>query len=305
MKLRWSGSILAAVFLGAVGGELLCRWPAFRDAAGQISNRGRLVGIVNGKGIYETDLGGEQSVSESDAILAENLRHAAVAGKVNSSRVEELFAVLLDQFADKNKFEAALRSAGLTEAALRERLQEQLREVDWLEKQVAATPSVTEQECRTFYDAHPALFRQPVRYRAAHLFLASHAETPPEVVEEKEKAIAVLEARLKKGERLSALAELSEDEATRRRGGDLGYFSEARAPAQFMAEIKKLRVGQTSRPFRSHLGFHIAQLMEIKPARVLSFEEARVEIMMGARKRTPGQPSVARLAHEISAVASR
>jgi len=296
--------ILAAVFLGAVAGELLFRWPAFRNLVGRVTNRGRLVRILDGKGIYETDLGGEQDVSEFDAILAENLRHAAATGKVNSSRVEELFAVLLDQFADQKKFETVLRSAGLTESALRERLQEQLREVDWLEKQVAATPSVTEQECRIFYDAHLELFRQPLRYRAAHLFLASHAETPPEVVEDKEKAIAALEARRKKGERLSALAELSEDEATKRRGGDLGYFSETRMPAEFLAEIKKLRVGETSKPFRSHLGFHIAQLTEIKPARVLSFQEARGEIMSGLANQRRAT-SVARIAREISAVASR
>jgi hypothetical protein len=304
MKLRWSGLILAAVFLGAVAGELLCRWPAFRNLAGRFTNRGRLVRIVNGKGIYETDLGGEQDVSESDAVLAENLRHTAAAGKVNSSRIEERFAVLLDQFADPKKFAAVLRSADLTESALREKLEEQLREVDWLEKQVAATPSVTEQECRTFYDSHPALFRQPVRYRAAHLFLASHAEAPPEVVEEKEKAIAALGARLKKGERLAALAELSEDEATKRRGGDLGYFSETRIPAEFLAEIKKVRVGETSKPFRSHLGFHIAQLTEIKPARMLSFEEARGEII-SALANERRATSVARIAREISAVASR
>jgi hypothetical protein len=304
MKLRWSGLILAAVFLGAVAGELLFRWPTFRDLAGRITNRGRLVRIVNGKGVYETDLGGEQDVSDFDAILAENLRHAAAAGKVNSSRVEERFAVLLDQFADPKKFAAVLRSADLTESTLRERLEEQLREVDWLEKQVAATSSVTEQECRTFHDSHPAMFRQPVRYRASHLFLASHAETPPEVVEGKEKAIAALEARLKKGERLSALAELSEDEATKRRGGDLGYFSETRIPAEFLAEIKKLRVGETSKPFRSHLGFHIAQLTEIKPARVLSFEEARGEIML-ALANEHRATSVARIAREISVVASR
>jgi hypothetical protein len=303
MKLRWSGLILPALFLGAVGGELLCRWPAFRDLAGRVTNRGRLVRVVNGKGIYETDLGGEQDVSESDAILGENLRSAAAAGTVNSSRVEEPFTLLLGQFADRKKFEGALRSAGLTESALREMLEEQLRELDWLEKQIAKTPAATEQECRSFYDAHRELFRQPVRYRAAHLFLASHADTPPEVVEEKEKAIAVLEARVGHGERLSSLAELSEDEASKRRGGDLGYFSEARMPADFMAEIKKLRVGETSKPFRSHLGFHIAQLTGIKPTRLLSFEEVRAEIF-STLANEHRSTSVARITQKISAFAS-
>lgn len=304
MKLRRLGLIVLAVFLGGFAGELLCHWPAFRDLAGRVANRGRLVRIVNGKGIYETDLGGEQDVSEADAILAENLRHAAAGGKVNSSRLEAPFTLLMHQFADRKKFEAALRSAGLTEAALRRRLEEQLRAVDWLERQIARTSSVTDQECRRFYDAHREMFAQPPRYRAAHLFLAAHAQTPPEVVEEKEKFIAAFQARLTMGERLSALAELSEDEATKRRGGDLGYFSEARAPAEFIAEMKQLRVGQISKPFRSSLGFHIAELTELKPARTLSFEAARGEIM-SALSNEHRATSVARTAREISAVASR
>lgn len=302
--LRSLGLILVAILLGAAAGESLCRWAAFRDLAGRATNRGRLVRIVNGKGIYESDLGREQDISESDAVVAEGLRSAAAGGKMDSSRIEPLFALLADQFPDQQKFEAALRSAGLTESALRERLEEQLREVDWLEKQIAATPAVSEQECRSFYDAHPEMFAQPVRYRAAHLFLAAHSETPPEVVEEKEKAIAALEARLKKGEQFSALAELSEDESTKKRGGDLGYFSEARVPAEFVDEIKKLGVGETSKPFRSHLGFHIAQLTQIRAARALSFEEARSEISstLANERRTN---SVARIAREISAFASR
>jgi parvulin-like peptidyl-prolyl isomerase len=84
---------------------------------------------------------------------------------------------------------------------------------------------------------------------------------------------------LRKGETLSALAtEASEDEASKPRGGDLGYFSDTRVPPEFIAEIKKLRVGETSKPFRSHLGFHIAQVTETGAAHLLTFEEARPEI---------------------------
>jgi foldase protein PrsA len=109
---------------------------------------------------------------------------------------------------------------------------------------------------------------------------------------------------LRRGEALSALAEFSEDEASKRDGGDLGYFSEARVPSEFMAEIKKLHVGETSKPFRSHLGFHIAQLTEIKPAHALNFEETRGEIM-SALANERRATSVAQIAREISAFASR
>lgn len=305
MKQRWRLLIAGAILLGAAAGELLCHWPAFRDVAGRVMSRGRLVNIVNGKGIYETDLGGDEDVTASDAILAENLRRAASEGRVDPSRVETEITLLRAQFDDPKKFEAACRSAGLTDSVLRERIEEQLRELDWLEKQITATIAVTDQECRAFYDGHSSLFNQPERYRVSHVFLAAHAETPAEVVGEKETAIAALAERLRQGESLSQLAtEASEDEASKGGGGDLGYLSEARLPANFIAEIKKLRVGETSKPFRTHLGFHIAQLTEIKPSRVLSFAEARGEIHSAIANEYRAA-SVDRIVHEISAFASR
>jgi hypothetical protein len=303
MNQRWRLSIAAAIFLGVAAGELLCRWPAFRDLAGRSAKRGGLVSIVNGKGIYEMDLGDE--VSASDMVLAEKLRRAAAGAKVEPARVEREVALLHAEFGDEHKFAAALRSAGLTDSLLPERIEEQLRGLNWMEQQIAGAPAITEQECRAFYDAHRDLFTQPERYRVSHLFLAAHDETPPDVAEEKEKAIGVLAARLSAGAPLGQLAaEASEDNASKSRGGDLGYISELRMPADFIAEIKKLRVGETSKPFRSQLGFHIARLIEIKSSRVLTFDEARNEIA-AAIANEHRAASVARVAHEISAFASR
>ena len=160
-------------------------------------------------------------------------------------------------------------------------MSDQLRSLHWLENQIATQTTVTEKECRDFYEAHRAAFAQPVRFRASHLFLAAPAETPSEVVESKREMIDALAARLAGGETLPPLAEeTSEDEATKPHGGDLGFFASARMSADFFAEVEKLAAGQRSKPFRSHLGFHIVEVTEVRPARVLGFEEARGEIML-------------------------
>lgn len=281
MKGRSSFAVLVggAVLLGIAAGELLCRSFVVRDWAGRLAGRGRLVAMTELKGIYETDLGRDEESSAADAIAAENLRRMSAGLPLDPSRVDREFALLMAQFGDEKKFAAALRSAGLSERSLRERIAIQLRGLDWLERQVAGISAAIEQDCRSFYDAHHDLFAQPQRYRASHLFLAAHSETPPEVVEEKEQAIAVLATRLSQGETLSQLAgELSEDEASKPRGGDLGYFSGVRMPPEFMVELQKLRVGEISQPIRSHLGFHIAQVADLKPPRSLTFEEAQPEI---------------------------
>jgi hypothetical protein len=280
-RLRLFVLIVAALLAGLALSELLCRSKFFRDLAGRLSGRGHLIALTNGKGIYETDLGRGEESDASDLIAAENLKRAAANEMVDPAYVEREFSLTAAQFADEKVFHKALLSNGFSIRSLREKMETQLRGLAWLEKQVAPAIVASESECRQFYDAHLALFTQPVRFRVSHLFLAAHAETPPEVVEEKEMAIAALATRLGKAETFSQLAaEASEDEATKFRGGDLGYFSEARMPPEFIAEIKKLRAGEISKPFRSHLGFHIAQLTEIKLARPLSFEEARPEILV-------------------------
>jgi parvulin-like peptidyl-prolyl isomerase len=278
LRLRLGLLMVVALVLGLAASELLCRSFAFRDLAGRLAGRGHLVAITQGKGIYETNLG-ENEPSAAELVVLENLGRAAANEVVEPSAVDREVALLEAQFGNEKTFRKALLADGLSLSALRDRATNQLRGLAWLEKQIRPAAAVTERESREFYEAHRDLFARPVGFRVSHLFLAAHAETPPEIVEEKERAIATFATRLRKGETLSALAaEASEDEASKPRGGDLGYFSDTRVPPEFIAEIKKLRVGETSKPFRSHLGFHIAQVTETRAAHLLTFEEARPEI---------------------------
>lgn len=289
-----------ALVAGVIASELLCRSAAFRDLAGRLAGRGHLIAIASGKGIYEKDLDGEEQATASELINLENLRYTAAKEVIEPVRVDREFALLKAQFANEKAFEQALRLNGFSVTSLREKILTQLRGLQWLEGQIVSASTVNEQECRQFYEAHHDLFTQPLRFRASHLFLAAHTETPPEVIEEKELAIAALAERLAKGESLSQLAaEASEDEATKSRAGDLGYFSESRMAPEFVAEIKKLRLGETSKPFQTHLGFHIAQVTEIKAARLLGFEEVRPEISVAlANERRALQAD--RLTHTLS-----
>jgi len=156
-----------------------------------------------------------------------------------------------------------------------------LRTREWIEQQMTSQSGVTENECRNFYDTHPQNFMQRARFRASHLFLAAPPETPPEAVESKQKVIEALTDRISHGENFDDLAAAaSEDEATKTRGGDLGFFSESRIPPDFFSAIVKMRVGEISQLIRTRLGFHIVQLTDFKPARQTNFEEVQPEIRL-------------------------
>lgn len=295
-----TAAILAGV-AGWGGAELLCQWAAFRDVVGNISGRGHLVAIANRTGFYRKELDGQEIATVRDLVLTANLRRVASREEIRPPSIDREISLLRAQFGDEKKFASALNSAGSSDALLRASVEERLRALQWLEKEIAGRAPITEQELRDFYDAHPRQFVQPVRVRASHLFLAAHAQTPPEIVEANRTGIEALAVRLAKGEDFSQLAaENSEDETTKSRGGDLGFFSLSRTPPEFFAEAAKLQPGRLSKPFRSHLGFHIVRMTAQKPARPMSFEEARGEISLAIVNQRRAA-TVARLENRLSA----
>jgi peptidylprolyl isomerase len=49
---------------------------------------------------------------------------------------------------------------------------------------------------------------------------------------------------------------------------------------EIITAVRLLQVGEISPPTQSRLGFHLLRLTESLPARALSYEEARPEIML-------------------------
>lgn len=273
--------IAAASFCGGLCSALLCHSTAFRDAAGRLFGHGRLIAITDGKGIYEKDLDGDAFSTASELVAMENLCRVARNEPLDVAKIDGELSLLCAQFGDEKAFLREVRSNAFSIASLRARIADQVRSLQWLEKQINAETAATEEECRQFYETHLALFTQPVRYRASHLFLAAPANTAPEIVASRRETIDALAGRLARGETWPLLAaEASEDEATKARGGDLGFFSSGRMPPEFFAEVERLAVGQRSNPFRSHLGFHIVDVTGIRATRVLGFAEARGEILL-------------------------
>jgi parvulin-like peptidyl-prolyl isomerase len=309
-------SITGACAAGVVCGELVLRLPVLRNATGILFKRGHLLALVQGQGIYKADLRralaewryangiDEKDRQEEDAgsvkkvttvsTLQENEQQAltrlisdsaaqylAADEKISKVAIDSELKLLREQFRDEKTWRAALRASGFSVRSLRCNIVDDLRARDWIEQQTISQSDATEDECRNFYDTHPQDFMQRARFRASHLFLAAPPEMPPEVVESKEKVIKTLADRMRHGEKLGELAvAASEDEATKTRGGDLGFFSESRMPPDFFSAVVKMHVGEISQPIRTRLGFHIVQLTDFKPSRQMNFEEVRSEIRL-------------------------
>jgi hypothetical protein len=295
---------LGIVVLGlAIGvSEVIYRSVFCRNTIGHIFGRGQLLALVAGRGIYEIDL---QREVEADAYLEgivcspanrsqspplrrgiltrlianENVRRLSKDETVLGADLQREVDLLHCQFVNEKAWANAIRLGTISGDFLREQCRAELRARRWLEHAIGRGATASEELCRAHYAAHLAEYSQPLRLRATHLFLAAPPETAPEIVEAKRQRLDWLMARMINGEQFPQLIwEACEDEATKRLGGDLNYFSSWRMPSEFFDAVFKLKVGETPKPVRSHLGFHLVQLTEIKPARELSFDEVRTEI---------------------------
>jgi foldase protein PrsA len=301
-------SITAACLAGIAAGQWMLGSVACRDALGILFGRGHLLALAHGRGIYRVDLervliekeeAAGKPLATASSTIGEQDRHPEAKGgeilhrlmsnamvqvlaaqeKMSPAEIDRELQLLHQQFRDEKEWKSVLRRSALTAASLRRILGDDLRADRWIRQRIHPQINASTDECRTFYEAHGESFLQPERFRASHLFLAAPPETPPEIVDQKRNAIEAFSKRLADGEDFFELVALeSEDNETKARGGDLGFFAESRMPADFFAAVRKMQVGRISPPVRTHLGFHIVQLTDAKPSRQMSFDEAKPEI---------------------------
>ena len=89
----------------------------------------------------------------------------------------------------------------------------------------------------------------------------------------------VIIEELKKGANFENLAKnLSDDEASRKNGGDLDFIYKGIFETSFDEAVEKLNPGETSGKIKTRFGFHVIKLIEKRPSEMAPFTEMKPEI---------------------------
>jgi len=292
---------LIAIGAGTLASDWLARLPVVHEVAGQVFQRGKLIALVGQSGVFEADLGarlrekqfcaGREDSDEAERVA---LREELIAGEalptnaVTTNESERALVALRNQFADDRQFRVALQHSGVSQRTLRRALAEAIRGEAWIENQIASQIAVSDAEIQNYFEQHQAEFMQPIRIRARHIFLAAPEGSTPELMQTKQRTILDVAVRLGRGEDFGELAAaVSEDEASKTHGGDLGFFAANRMPKEFFEAAEQLLPNGPPRFLQSHLGFHALQVTDVHPARPLTLAEATPEIsaLIAAEKR--------------------
>lgn len=147
----------------------------------------------------------------------------------------------------------------------------------------------TEQDLRTFHEEQAANYRVEERRRASQILIAPDKSDEAAVSAAKARAEALVQ-RLRKGEAFARLAaDFSQDAATAKQGGDLGWLDRGVLNKAVEDALFALQPGAVSEPVQAVDGFHILMLNEVQPAHSKGFEEVRGELERDYRKRTAEQ----------------
>jgi peptidyl-prolyl cis-trans isomerase D len=123
-------------------------------------------------------------------------------------------------------------------------------------------------------------FTEPEQIRARHILVKVASGASDDVKAKARQKAEDLLAKVKAGEDFAALAKKSsDDDATARNGGDLGFFSHGQMTPEFEAAAFALEPGKVSDVVESPFGFHVIRVEEKKAAGTKPLDAARDEIV--------------------------
>lgn len=231
------------------------------------------VAKVNGETITQQDLynfmveaqGGQSGQAALDQLISDKLvdmEAAKTNTTVTDADVDAELAEVKKQFPSEDEFNSTLQQYGMTLDDLKKSIKQNLKSRKIFEPQV----TVKDEDVKKYYDENKASFSTPEQVRASHI-----------LVKTKEEADAILK-QLKNGGDFAAIAKEKNEDATKDKGGDLGFFSEGQMVKEFDEAVWKMKVGELSEPVKTQYGYHIIKLTDKKPAVNPTFDEKKAEI---------------------------
>lgn len=140
--------------------------------------------------------------------------------------------------------------------------------------------AVSEQDALDYYKEHPREFLVPEKIHLRHILLTVPEGSTPEQVEEIRKKAEAIRARIEGGEDFAKVAEQeSQDEATKKSGGDLGFLARGTVAPELEAIAFKLPHGKVSEPIPTRQGLELIRVDDQTPEAEIPFESAKEKIV--------------------------
>ena len=151
--------------------------------------------------------------------------------------------------------------------------------------QIEESLKISEDEMKKYYEEKKDTFNTPEKIKASHILIKiTDSRNKDEAKKLAEKVAAEARKSAKDMGSFAKLAEkYSEDEGSKKRGGDLGYFERTEEGGKMVKEFSNgafalQNVGDISDPVESEFGFHVIKLTGKREKVVKTFEDVKMNI---------------------------
>jgi peptidylprolyl isomerase/peptidyl-prolyl cis-trans isomerase C len=186
--------------------------------------------------------------SELDNNLQENLARTYVNGKLLEQEAKTSGIESSKEFQDKlNNLKAQMIQRELIEKYIKS----------------AVTDKMVDEE----YNKLVASLKAKEEVKVSHILV------------DNEKTAKDIKKKLNKGEKFAALAKtFSKDEGSKVNGGEIGYVTKGTLVPEFEDKALSMKVNEVSDPVKTQFGWHIIKVLDKRPAKIPSKEEALANI---------------------------
>jgi peptidyl-prolyl cis-trans isomerase C len=185
---------------------------------------------------------------------------------------------IVQRFPSPEAFEQALTAQNFTLDSVKKDMEGQMLRQQLVKQEILDKTAVSASDVQSFYEQHREKYAEEEQVRARHILIKVPQEaSAADDANLKKKAGDVLK-RAKKGEDFAALAKEFSEDGSRADGGDLGFFGRGQMVAPFEEVAFALKPGQVSDLVRTQFGYHIIKVDERKPAKSLSYDEAKEQV---------------------------
>lgn len=153
--------------------------------------------------------------------------------------------------------------------------------------QVEAGVKIRKRAIERYYQRKKSTeFSTPKQVRISHIMMRVTKEEGPKKEKQVRAALEKVLAKSRTGEDFSKLAKKYSQDLTRKKGGDLGFFTRDDMLPTFSDTAFTLPKGGVSNVLKSPFGLHVVKVTDIKPEKQQAYDEVKgkiTEILRGQR----------------------
>ncbi len=217
-------------------------------------------------------------------ILVQAAREAKVT--VDPKAIDAALEQQRAQLGGQANVDKMLAELGLTEKESRRLAEEKLLIQQFIGGDMANQVAVSDDEVKSYYQGHPDEFRHTEQVKLWLILAKVERNADPKAWDAaKAKAEAALK-RLQGGEAFAKVAAEVSDDASKARGGDLGWIGRGVLFPELEDAVFALGAGETSGVIKGQDGYHVFRVDAKRPAGLDPLDEAasRIKVILKARK---------------------